>query len=56
MLLKLLGAAIPILVALYTVLFGWDNLRQKNYSATIALMVLALAIAGLPVYILFIKG
>lgn len=54
--LKLLSAAVPILVALYTVLFGLDNLRQKNYSATIALMVLALTIAGLPVYILFFKG
>ncbi|HEX3047351.1 MAG TPA: hypothetical protein VHY08_21545 [Bacillota bacterium] len=48
-----LGAV--IIVAVYTVLFGLEILKQKNYSGFIAVMLLALIVTGLPVYVLFFK-
>lgn len=56
MFLRIVAVAFTLVIAFYTVLFGWDNFQQKNYSGAVALVVLALTIAGLPVYLLFFKG
>lgn len=56
MFLRFFAMAFTLIVAFYTILFGWENYRQKNYSGAVALAVLALTIAGLPVYFLFFKN
>ncbi|MCL6588901.1 MAG: hypothetical protein K6U80_03010 [Firmicutes bacterium] len=49
-----LGAV--LITAVYTVLFGIEVLKQKNYLGFIAVMLLAGAITGLPVYVLFFRS
>ncbi|HOJ77091.1 MAG TPA: hypothetical protein PLZ08_04705 [Bacillota bacterium] len=44
-----------LLVATYTVLFGIEHLKTKNYLAFFALLFLALSIIVLPFYMLFIR-
>ena len=48
-----LGAV--IIVGVYTVLFGIEIMKQKNYPGFIAVMLLAGTITGLPVYVLFFR-
>ncbi|TCL65306.1 hypothetical protein EDC14_101754 [Hydrogenispora ethanolica] len=44
-----------LLVAFYTVLFGLEQWREKNYGGGLAVMVLALLCIGLPFYMLFLN-
>lgn len=50
---KLVVLIIPLVVAFYTTLYGMEIWREKNYSGSIAVMVLGTIVAGLPIYILF---
>lgn len=43
------------IVAAYTVLFGIEHLKDKNYLAFFVLIFLALSIIVLPFYMLFIR-
>jgi len=45
-----------LLVAAYTVLFGMEILKEKNYLGFAAVIILVAAIIGLPVYLLFFRG
>jgi hypothetical protein len=54
--LSFLAMAVTLIIAFYTVLFGWDILKAKNYGGFIAVVFLAVTIVGLPVYLLFFKG
>jgi hypothetical protein len=51
-----LAVLFTVLVALYTVFFGVEQWREKNYSGFFAIILLALVIVGLPFYILFMQG
>lgn len=51
--LSYLAVAVTLFIAFYTVLFGWDILKTKNYGGFIAVVFLAATIVGLPVYLLF---
>jgi hypothetical protein len=54
-LLTYLALGAVLIAAVYTVLFALEIKRQKNYPGFFAVMFLALAITGLPVYVLFFK-
>jgi len=45
-----------LLVAGYTVLYGVEVLKEKNYLGFAAVIVLVGAIIALPVYLLFLRG
>jgi len=45
-----------LLVAGYTVLYGLEVLKEKNYLGFAAVIVLVGAIIALPVYLLFLRG
>jgi hypothetical protein len=48
-----LAVAVTIIIAFYTVLFGLEILKTKNYGGFIAVVFLAVTIVGLPVYLLY---
>jgi hypothetical protein len=51
-----LAMAVALIIAFYTVVFGVDILKTKNYGGFIAVVFLAATIVGLPVYMLFFRG
>jgi hypothetical protein len=44
-----LAMAVALIIAFYTVVFGVDILKTKNYGGFIAVVFLAATIVGLPV-------
>jgi hypothetical protein len=51
-----LALTAPLVIAFYTVLFGIDLLKIKNYGGFIAVVLLAGTIVGLPIYLLFFRS
>ena len=51
----IIALVIVLIIAFYTILFGLEEWKQKNYSGCCAIILLALAETALPVYVLFLK-
>jgi hypothetical protein len=51
-----LAVVVTLIVAFYTVVFGVEILKTKNYGGFIAVVCLAATIVGLPLYLLFFTG
>jgi hypothetical protein len=44
-----------LIVAFYTVLFGIENWKEKNYRGFLGITLLALTIVLLPFYLIFLR-
>lgn len=51
---KYLAMLVVLVIAFYTVLFGLENLKEKNVVGFIAISFLALVIIAIPFYMLFL--
>jgi hypothetical protein len=51
-----LALTTSLVIAFYTVLFGVDLLKIKNYGGFIAVVLLAVTIVGLPIYFLLFRS
>jgi hypothetical protein len=45
-----------IIICIYTILFSITELKNKNYPGFIGIILLVIAILGLPFYLMFLKG
>jgi hypothetical protein len=53
--LRYIALAIVLIIAMYTILFGIEEWKQKNYSGSFAIIFLACVVVALPFYILLLK-
>ncbi len=53
---RYLAMLLVAVIAFYTVLFGLEEWRSKNYGGGLAVMLLALLCLGLPCFMLFLKN
>jgi hypothetical protein len=51
-----LAFLVVVVISFYTVLFGLEELKAKNYHGFFAIIFLVLMIMTLPFYFLFLKG
>ena len=42
-----------VIIAIYTVLYGIDNWKEKNYFGAIGLLLLSITVMVMPLYFLF---